>query len=159
MSTSQIIDLGKGHTALIDEEDYSRASKFNWHREKGTQTYYAQRNVYGPKKTTQRLHRFIMNALPGEQVDHINGDGLDNRKKNLRITDSQGNNRNRRKLRPASSRYKGVWKDKQTGRWAVTLYLKDGRRTTRRFNTEALAAIAYDNNAVEVFGEYANLNF
>ena len=112
------------------------------------------------------MHRYIMNALPGTEVDHRNNDGLDNQKHNLRITTRSGNARNLPKVRyfkghAPSSRYRGVWRAEN--RWAAQISTrKDNIRTVFYlgvFSDEIDAAKAYDRKAREIFGDFARLNF
>ena len=88
------IKLSQGKFALVDAEDYDYLMQWCWCAVKGTNTFYAARN---DKFTgTTKMHRVIMNAPKGMEVDHINRDGLDNRKENLRIVTRRGNQSNRR---------------------------------------------------------------
>jgi hypothetical protein len=104
------------------------------------------------------MHREIMNAPRGRIVDHANGDSLDNRDENLRVTTQSGNLANRRKVR-GKSRYKGVWWNIQKRRWIADI-VKDGHKyVLGRFSSESLAAFAYDAAARQLFGGFAALNF
>ena len=109
------------------------------------------------------MHRLIMDPIPdGMQVDHVNHNGLDNRKKNLRICTSQQNTWNAQKPklnRESSSQYKGVSWYKRYNKW-VARGTHDGKRITLGYyNCEKEAARAYDAAAKKYFGEYAHLNF
>ncbi len=96
----------------------------------------------------------------GYCVDHINGDGLDNRKDNLRIVTIAENNYNKRKSKNVrSSQYKGVSIDKRTNRWRAIIYYKYRKINLGMFGDEIDAARAYDEAANELFGEFAKLNF
>src|SRR5690349_9172361 len=88
--------------------------------------YYAHRGDYskGPLfRKTIMLHRFIMNAPEGMEVDHINGDGLDNRRVNLRLVTKTENLRSRKTFKSNKTGYKGVVYNPQNGRWKVTINL------------------------------------
>jgi hypothetical protein len=100
------IKLTQGKYALVDKEDYDWLSQYNWHAEKGHKNVW-----YARRLKSVRMHRVILKAKPGEIVDHINMNGLDNRRKNLRIVSKSENNRNQ-SLRSdkKTSKYKGVSK-------------------------------------------------
>lgn len=104
------------------------------------------------------LHRLIMNAADDVHVDHINGDGLDNRRENLRIVTPQLNQANSRKHAEARSRFKGVSWSEAAQRWRA--YIAVGRKQTHLglFDDEISAARAYDAKARELFGEHAFTN-
>lgn len=151
------VKLTRGLVTIIDAEDFELVSQFKWFASRGSSTEYAQRKLGG---TTIKLHRFILNAPDGMQVDHINHNGLDNRRSNLRLCTHSENLRNRRKQKGCSSEFKGVVKH-QDGRakpWMATVKV-DKKRHTRAFTTELEAAEWYDEKAVELHGEFANLNF
>ena len=89
------ISLTKGLVAIIDDEDFERVSRYKWVSLKNKRTVYASRSsdLKGGKKTMY-MHRFIMNPPSDMQVDHINGDGLDNRRVNLRVCTQSQNLKN-----------------------------------------------------------------
>ena len=105
------------------------------------------------------MHRAILNAPKGLLVDHIDGNGLNNRKSNLRLCTFAQNAHNSRPRRNSSSRYKGVCWHKLKKKWTVSIY-KGGKRTyLGYYDDEIEAALAYDRKAEELFGEFAYLNF
>lgn len=109
-------------------------------------------------KRVGRLSRLLLQAPKGMNVDHINGNPLDNRKANLRFASSQQNNRNRAKTsRPKSSQYKGVSRDRN--RWTAVIYSNYRQIYLGSFVNEVDAARAYDAKAREIFGEFAAVNF
>ena len=151
---------------LIDDEDLEEIKKRKWYLLKSNtaRTNY----IYSPdrKGKVQRtlfLHRLITGASKGYDVDHINGNGLDNRKENLRVcTRSQNKMNIIKNSNKISSKYKGVYpigeneKRKQGWRAAITL---DGKmKTIGRYYTEKEAALAYNAYAKEIFGEFAKIN-
>jgi hypothetical protein len=100
-----------------------------------------------------------MNVPDGFQIDHIDGDGLNNQKSNLRIGTHQQNIMNRTKQRNNTSGYKGVSFDKSTNKFVAQIgYNKKGIHIGS-FKTAILAARAYDVEAIKYHGEFANLNF
>lgn len=94
------IPLTKGKTLIVDDDDYELIKNLSWHAIKGGDTYYAC--------TAIPVHRMIMKAPKGMEVDHINGNGLDNRKENLRIVDKSENAWNRKVHSNNSSGIRGV---------------------------------------------------
>jgi hypothetical protein len=102
------------------------------------------------------MHRLL---IPGtHEVDHKNGDGLDNRRStNLRPATHQQNNANRAKAR-GSSRFKGVSWDRPSRRWYASIRGEGRSRNLGKFDSEVAAARAYNAAAVKFFGEYARLN-
>ena len=155
------IRLTQGQKAIVDVEDYEWLSRVKWFADKSERSYYAARMVYGVfgrKKVW--MHREIQPVRIGKFVDHINGNGLDNRKCNLRPATREQNAWNMRKQqRKCSSRYKGVSWLKEQGKWRVRILYKGTRIPLGCFDDEAAAARAYDSKAKELFGEYAKPNF
>ena len=107
------------------------------------------------------MHRLITNAPKGLMVDHINHNGLDNRRKNLRLCTVSQNNRNRRPItRPnKGSKYKGVTFDKKRNLFKAEIQHNKKKYFLGRFKSQIKAAQAYDKKARELFGEFAYLNF
>lgn len=143
---------------LVDDEyDYLR-DMYYWYiwgspRHHGLYVLGEDKN-----KKQHRLHRVIANASKGQIVDHINGNPLDNRLSNLRITDSTGNNRNARKRKNSTSKYKGVSK-KANGTWTVQIQIaKDKYLFEGGFRSEVEAAERYNTLAKKYFKEFAVLN-
>jgi hypothetical protein len=106
------------------------------------------------------MHRLVIDVPPGAFCDHINHNGLDNRRANLRIATHSQNVRHRRKFKtPSKSRYKGLTWSKQIQRWRVRIWA-DGRRLSLGFfENEIDAAKAYDAAARKYHGPFADLNF
>ena len=147
------IILKHGAIALVDDADFPAISARSWHEKvEKSGTIYA---ATGHKST--RMHRFILGIDDPEiQVDHKNHNGLDNQRHNLRICDTQQNQRNQQP-RKGSSQYKGVHRQ---GKWWIA---KIGVNYTRVylgcFIEEKAAAQAYDTAARGLFGEFAQCNF
>lgn len=159
------IPLTHGMVTLVDDEDYERLSKWKWHAQRSTHgghvQYYAVRTDDKGRSRKLRMHREILGAHPGQQVDHRRpADTLDNRRENLRFATSRENKRNARKrLTPTSSRYKGVSWDAENGKWRACTTTNSKILNLGRFASEEEAARAYDRAAREQFGEFALLNF
>jgi len=152
--TVSLIPLTQSAHAIVDNEDLELLDGYRWSLTARRQLRYARRYV-GRKAVY--MHREIMNAPAGMQIDHINGNGLDNRKVNLRLCNCSQNQRNARKRKKTTSRFKGVsWNN---NRWRARIYFNGEQITIGRFKSELEAAKAYDKKAVELFGEFANPNF
>lgn len=104
------------------------------------------------------LHRVILDARVGQIVDHINGNGLDCRRENLRLTDLTGNARNKRKLKPGTSRFKGVSFHKKAQKWSAQIKAHGKKYHLGLFLNEEDAAAAYDAAAVRLFSDFAKTN-
>ncbi len=103
------------------------------------------------------MHRLVLDAPSSLNVDHINGNGLDNRRKNLRLANEVQSAANRRKTtKKTSSRYKGV--SGREGRWLAYITVNDKRRYLGIFVDEHEAALAYNVAALGAFAEFAFLN-
>lgn len=153
------IPLTQGYEALIDPDDVEKVGQYKWCLKKDRYTAYAKRTItVDGKQTVQFMHRLIMDAPADKQVDHINGDGLDNRKVNLRLCSQMENRRNLQKSVSNSSGFKGVHYDNQFGKWKATITLNN--RPTFICYSECLfcAAEAYNQKAKEFYGEFANIN-
>jgi hypothetical protein len=105
------------------------------------------------------MHRQILGAPPGQQVDHINGDTLDNRRVNLRLATHGQNQHNRGKYRNNKSGYKGVSWDKAAGKWRAQIKFNNKKYNLGRYHDPIEAALAYDAAAIRLHGAFARLNF
>lgn len=142
--------------ALVDDADYEAVLAHRWHRGSGGD---AQRNVKRDDRwTTESLHVFLMGKRFGYEVDHKNGNKLDNRRENLRWATDAENARNC-KRKGASSRFKGVTWAEGKRLWRVRIMFLGKGVHVGYFTNEEDAARAYDRKALELFGEFARLNF
>lgn len=152
-----LVQFATGGTALVDADDLPRVLTLRWYGRRNagrTATYgFAKRGT-----KTIYLHRFILDAPVGVQVDHVNMDGLDNRRANLRLA-TAGQNHSNRVKRPGTSPFKGVWWSPYRNRWEAGI-TADGRRfKLGRFANELEAARAYDDAARLMHGAFARVNF
>lgn len=159
-----LLELSDGHKAIVDPNVIDHLKKYTWTTKKQHNAVYAVRNqsmkeaVNGRRKTIY-MHREVMQYLgielpEGYIVDHINKDGLDNRRSNLRVIDKSQNAYNSRK-RTTKSGYIGVHYDKRAGLWIAKL----GKRTIGRYPDSKTAAIYRDRAAIQETGSIASLNF
>jgi len=156
------IPLSLGKFAIVDPEDYERINKHKWFVNKNKYNSYARRNVWkGRNREVVRMHREILNAPAGLLVDHINHNGLDNRKANLRLATRTQNSWNRRKpkIPNCTSRFKGVGWHKGNKKWSTKICFNGKRKTIGYFADEIEAAKAYDKAAKKYHKEFALLNF
>jgi len=142
------IRLTKNKLALVDDDDYSNLIKYRWHSVEGSRNWYAGGTINGKPIA---MHRLILNAPSDKEVDHINGNGLDNRKNNLRLCTRQQNTWNSRRNRKGNTRYKGVVYCKKTEKFSISL--KGGC-----YDTAEQAALIYNHIAQILYGEFARLN-
>lgn len=151
------IQLTRGLVSLVDDADYERFCHIKW---AATNTHYAVGYPSGIANGQAKLHRLILGAIPGETVDHINGNPLDNRRANLRLVTHAQNLWNSAPMttnKKRTSSYRGVWQQK--GRYCARITCHHKRTFLGFFDTEKDAALAYDSKARELYGVYARLNF
>lgn len=152
------IQLTKGQIAIVDDEDYILLSKWKWHAKpySNGDGYYAARTSRG---ATIRMHRQIMDAKTGEEVDHRDGHGLNNQRGNLRICTRAENVYNRKASSRNSSGYIGVFWHTQSGKWRARVRMEGKQEKCRTFLDPYHAALFYDFWATQYFGDFAKLNF
>lgn len=137
---------------LVDNQDYDKVSQFNWSLvTKG----YA---ITGGRGATMAMHRFILGLVKEDkiEVDHVNGNKLDNRKSNLRLATPSQNRWNTTKRKHNTSGYKGVYY--HYGKWQARIGINYREITLGTFNKPEKAAEAYNDAARVLHGEFAKLN-
>ena len=138
------IKLTQGKKVIVDDIDFEELNKLKWYAHKGRGTFYAVRrsDIIDGKLTSVRMHRFIVNAPVGMYVDHIDGNGLNNRRSNLRIVTNSENMQNRGKQKNNKSGYKGVSLHRG-GKWTARIKIKDRYVHLGLFETKIEAHNAY----------------
>ncbi|UOK18388.1 HNH endonuclease [Arthrobacter phage BruhMoment] len=142
--------------AVVDDADLPALGKYRWYANTSKSTTYAQASINenGVRRTI-RMHKLLTGW---DMTDHIDGDGLNNRRSNLRPATNAQNQVNSR-LRRGNSQYRGVCKDVRNGVWKANINVSGRRITLGTFRDEVEAAKAYDAAATEHHGEFARLNF
>jgi hypothetical protein len=148
------IQLTQGQMTIVDDLDYEELSRYKWHAVKIRGRFYA-----GNKSNPRRyMHRFVMKAQPGIEVDHINGNALDNRRQNLRLCTHKQNLRNQRIQTGFSSSFKGVGWKKGNRKWRSRIMVDGVDIHLGFFHSELLAAAVYNVAAKKYFGDFAQTN-
>lgn len=147
-----------GSFFVIDEEDFKEVSRYSWALGKRGYpiAHTSRRDPNGYK--TFSLHRLIMNPGDTEDVDHISGDKLDNRKSNLRICSHQENMFNQKLRETNTTGYYGVSKMKSCGKYEAYIHIDGRKKYLGLFETAEGAALARDSAAIRLFGDFARLN-
>lgn len=163
----RIIPLTKRQNALVDTADYEWLMQWNWFAawDKNTRQFRAARTdrTESPKRTI-KMARQILNAAADKEVDHWNGNALDNRRQNLRECTPAQNIWNTGRRRDATTHFKGVSQTRYPtarfcARWRAQIKVNGKNIWLGRFNSEEEAARAYDEAAKKYHGEFARLNF
>ena len=154
------IQLTKGKVALVDDEDFEYLNQFKWQANKIRNTFYANRNfrIYKNKQGKIYMHRLILKAKKEYVIDHIDGDTLNNQKKNLRICTHSENMRNSKIPINNTSGYKGVSYIKRDKKWEAYITFNNKLLNLGTFTDPINAAKAYNAAAVKYHGKFAKLN-
>lgn len=155
------IPLSQGKVAMVDDADFAWLMQFSWHVHRGSNTLYAF-SVVGSSTNPNRphfyMHRLILGAEKGSYVDHIDHNGLNNQRDNIRLCTPRQNMMNKRG-QSKTSRFKGVLYRKRRKAWQAKIYLNYRLTHLGTYDTELDAALAYDKAARFHFRDFALLNF
>ncbi len=157
----KIIKLSKGKETIVDDDMYDELNKYNWiYSDYENSKYgYALRNISidGNRKGIM-MHRVVNNTPDGYYTDHLNRDRLDNRRENLRTCTISQNSQNSSLNRKNTSGYRGVSWSKISNKWLAYINYAKKRVHIGFFDNKNDAATAYNNKAIELFGEFAAIN-
>lgn len=147
-----IIQLTKGKFAIVDERDFEYLNQFKWHAvssKNSDETWYARRKINGSGGKHIMMHKEIL--LDASEIDHINRNGLDNRRSNLRPLSHSDNMRNKQKLQNTKSKYRGVHPTNggRSGSWMARITINKKTIHLGSFKNEEQAAEAYKNAAIK----------
>lgn len=153
------IQLTQGKVALVDDEDYESVNCFLWYARRNKRKFYAlsRTKSLDGKYIPISMHRFILDAPTGKQVDHIDGNGLNNTKVNLRLVNNSENHQNRDAVL-GLSKYKGVGWHRRVNKWYAHIKLNGRHMHLGYFDVEEEAARIYDRVALQIF-THARPNF
>jgi hypothetical protein len=154
------IPLTQGKVALVDREDFKELNKYKWFARKDRKTFYAQRNC--PRDTEGKqhtiwihMHRAIMQPPKGMVIDHIDGNGLNNTRKNLRICTNSQNRMNTGKQKNNTSGFKGVIFSKADKKWVALIYVGGKQVYLGSYQNKEIAYKAYCDGCIKYHGEFA----
>lgn len=158
------LTLHYGANAIVDDDTYIWANRWKWSNDRNyavRRKYISYKMVDGKKKQKYGkvyLHREVIKAKPGQTVDHINGNKLDNRRSNLRICSMQENAYNRRTQSNCKSGIKGVYWHKRGHKWCVEIRANKKKYYLGLYESKSEAKSVYQEAAKRLHGEFARLN-
>jgi len=159
---SKKLPLTQDQFAIVDEDDYDRLAQYKWCVSRSRNCLYARRSSkYQGKKITLQMHRVVLGLEYNDNliIDHINRNGLDNRKANLRIVSQKINSYNCKMQRHNTSGYRGVAFYKQTGKYASYIKINGIQKHLGFYETPIEAALAHDVASLLAYKENAIINF
>lgn len=151
--------LTRGLYAVVDDKDFARVSKFRWYARRSSgklDLWYASKAKTSECQHTL-MHRFLCPDWP--RIDHVDNNGLNNRRRNLRPASYRENNQNARKREGALSKYKGVTYERRYGTWIARISVNGRNKYLGSFPKEIAAARAYDRAAHHHFKAFARPNY
>ena len=152
------IKLTQGRYAIVDDDDYNKLVVNRWYYGEYGKTGYAKRASKDRERKCIRMHHEVLPLVAGYMIDHINGDGLDNRKQNLRLVTKSQNMMNSGVRKNSTSGYKGVCWAKRYNKWVVHIWKDYKQIFIGYFKDPKEAALAYNKAAKIYHGEYAYMN-
>ena len=155
------INLTNGMKAFVDDEDFDYLSNYNWRALKNGKTHYA---VFGKRingiYSTTWMHRMIMGVKKREdEINHIDHNGLNNQKNNLRQTTHRNITIQRSVTDRKQTKYKGISFHKPSNKWRARISVNGKTKYLGYYESAVEAAKAYDDAQLLHFGEFSNLNF
>ena len=157
----QTIPLTKGMEAMVDDDCYEELSKYKWCAKKNKRNYYAERSHWdGCRFVSIQMHRQIIGRPNGDGLfcDHINMNGLDNRRENLRLVTRSVNTHHARLRKDNTSGFYGIYLSRNRKKWVATIKVNNKRHHGGTFSCITDAIAARDSLARKHFGECAVLN-
>lgn len=156
------IPLTQGKYALVDNKDYEYLVKWKWSATKHGRTWRVRRNVWKTEKIRRKcltMHRVILGVenKKGFEIDHIDGNQLNNQRKNLRFCTHAENSKNRALNKNSKTGCKGVTWYKWTNRWVARITVNKKLITLGYFKTKELAKFAYNNASIKYHGEFRRI--
>lgn len=160
--TMKLITLTRGQFAMVDDADFDWLNQWKWRAEKSKYNYYAVRYAgkLNGKDIVLKMHRVILGLTDSKILgDHINLNGLDCQRNNLRKATSSQNNYNKKKQANCSSEFRGVSNHKIRDKWISQISYQGKLIYIGQYDDEIKAAISYDVKAIELYKDMALLNF
>ncbi len=151
----KLIPLTQGRFAMVDDEDCDWLNQFKWYYDG---RYASSKSKIIKGKKFVRMHSLILNTPKGMGSDHRDHNGLNNQRYNIRVCTAQQNNMNAVNRKNCSSGYKGVGWTKRDEKWRSRIRMDGKEIHLGYFVNEKDAAFAYNQKAIELFGEFAYLN-
>lgn len=150
------IQLTQGFVAFVDDEDYERINKHKWYVMAARHGWRAGTRYNPGDKTSTYMHSLVLQTA--QTVDHIDRNGLNNQKSNLRLCTTSQNVANSGKRSNNTSGFKGVYFCKCTNKWRAEIKVDGNKKCLGRYSTKEEAALAYNTGAKHYFGEFAYQN-
>lgn len=157
------VPLTRGYVAIVDDEDYEAVANYKWYalvstrKDSSVLVYAARSATINGHRRTLLMHKMLFETSPGQEIDHIDCNGTNNTRANLRICTKAQNQYNQQQ-RKGSSKYKGVYWNKPRKKWQAYIHIDGIAHFLGRFESEDDAANAYNVAASQNFGNFARIN-